>query len=110
MIIVRFLILIGLVLGMSGCSHQGEEARAPSLNLADYAAVDLSHPYDEDTIYWPNSPSGFELEELSNGHVAGGWFYASFAFFYLNTGVRIWMPRGTLMKMGKPLMKYRYSG
>lgn len=42
--------------------------------------VDLSHAYDEHTIYWPTSPSGFELKTLAHGKTEGGYFYASNAF------------------------------
>ena len=29
--------------------------------------VDLTHAFDKDTIYWPTSPSGFELKPLHQG-------------------------------------------
>lgn len=41
--------------------------------------VDLSHAFDERTIYWPTSPTTFKLERLAFGPTPGGWFYASFA-------------------------------
>ena len=42
--------------------------------------VDLSHAYDEHTIYWPTSPSAFELKTLAHGKTEGGYFYASNTF------------------------------
>jgi kynurenine formamidase len=39
--------------------------------------VDLSHAFDADTIYWPTSPSGFELTKLHEGPTEGGYFYAA---------------------------------
>jgi kynurenine formamidase len=39
--------------------------------------VDLTHSFDERTLYWPTSPSSFELKELAHGRTPGGWFYAS---------------------------------
>jgi kynurenine formamidase len=39
--------------------------------------VDLSHSFDRKTIYWPTSPKGFQLEQLSYGTTAGGYFYAA---------------------------------
>jgi kynurenine formamidase len=42
--------------------------------------IDLSHAYDEHTIYWPTSPSTFELRTLAHGNTEGGYFYASNAF------------------------------
>jgi kynurenine formamidase len=50
---------------------------AGALDLADYTMVDLTHPYNEDTIYWPTSPSRFELKRLSFGDTPGGWFYSA---------------------------------
>ena len=55
-------------------------AFAQSIDLTAVDIVDLSHTYDADTIYWPNSPSGFELVQQSHGHSEGGWFYASNSF------------------------------
>jgi kynurenine formamidase len=41
--------------------------------------VDLTHAYDKDTIYWPNAPTKFSLEQLSYGKTDGGWFYSSYS-------------------------------
>jgi kynurenine formamidase len=48
--------------------------------LAGQRLVDLSHSFDQRTLYWPTSPSGFELTQLSHGATAGGYFYASNSF------------------------------
>lgn len=45
--------------------------------LSDAELVDLTHAFDERTLYWPTSPSSFELKELAYGPTPGGWFYAS---------------------------------
>jgi len=49
-------------------------------DLSTGTIVDLSHPYDEHTIYWPTSPSAFELKTLSHGRTEGGYFYAANSF------------------------------
>jgi kynurenine formamidase len=52
-----------------------------ALELADYRMVDLSHTYDENTLYWPTSPTKFEKQILANGKTsdsAGGYFYSSY--------------------------------
>jgi len=41
--------------------------------------VDLTYPYDEDTIYWPTAPSTFEKETLFRGHTERGYFYSAFS-------------------------------
>ena len=51
-------------------------AAATSPDLATAKVVDLTHAFDEKTIYWPNSPSAFELKQLSYGQTPGGWFYS----------------------------------
>ena len=47
----------------------------PSLDTAK--VVDLSHAFDDKTLYWPTSPSTFELKKLAFGETPGGWFYAA---------------------------------
>ncbi len=64
--------IAALVLTLTGCGS--------GVELSDYRIVDLTHPYNEDTIYWPTSPSSFELTELAFGETPGGWFYSAYAF------------------------------
>ena len=49
-------------------------------DLATATVVDLTHAFDEKTIYWPTSPSAFELKSLAYGPTPGGWFYSSNTF------------------------------
>ncbi len=39
-------------------------------------AIDLSYPFDEQTIYWPTDPS-FHWEKAKWGEATGGYWYAS---------------------------------
>lgn len=50
------------------------------IDLTRYQLVDLTYSFDEDTVYWPTAPSGFELEELAHGVNDAGFFYAANAF------------------------------
>jgi kynurenine formamidase len=52
---------------------------AQALDLHAYRIVDLTHPFDESTVYWPTAPSRFELKQLAYGQTPGGYFYASYA-------------------------------
>jgi D-alanyl-D-alanine dipeptidase/kynurenine formamidase len=57
--------------------------RAPipsTFDLARARIVDLTHPFDVETLYWPSAPHGFALVELARGRTAGGFFYAANAF------------------------------
>lgn len=50
------------------------------VDLATAELVDLTHTYDETSLYWPSSPPAkFELQELAYGRTPGGYFYASYA-------------------------------
>lgn len=55
-------------------------AVAQALELARLKPVDLTHPFNIDTVYWPTSPSGFGYAPIANGRTAGGWFYSAGAF------------------------------
>lgn len=50
------------------------------VNLRQARVVDLTHSFDAATLYWPTSPSAFELKSLSKGKTPGGWFYEANAF------------------------------
>jgi kynurenine formamidase len=47
--------------------------------------VDLSHAYDETTIFWPTSDR-FRLEKTADGITPGGYYYASNNFFTAEHG------------------------
>jgi kynurenine formamidase len=66
-------VLAILILILTGCATTA--THAPDLATAD--VVDLTYAFDEKTLYWPNSPSAFELKQLSYGPTPGGWFYSS---------------------------------
>jgi kynurenine formamidase len=72
-------LLASLALAASGCAAAGTP-RAFPFDAGGYRLVDLTHAFDERTIYWPTSPTTFRLDTLSHGHTEGGWFYAANAF------------------------------
>jgi kynurenine formamidase len=47
--------------------------------LPDGRVVDLSHAYDEDTVYWPTA-EGFELEADFEGYTDKGYYYTANTF------------------------------
>ena len=70
----RFLRLLSLILIFAG------PAASQTIDLATTTIVDLSHPYDHQTIHWPTDPSGFELKPLHKGVTDKGFFYYANAF------------------------------
>ncbi len=70
-----------LSLACAACSPAAPPVHEhPLIDLAGAELVDLTHPFDERTIYWPTSPSTFRLERLAHGPTEGGWFYSANAF------------------------------
>ena len=61
--------------GTGGAAAGG--AAAGRIDLSVYQLVDLTHPFDQNTIYWPTSPTRFSIDTLAYGPSEGGWFYSS---------------------------------
>jgi kynurenine formamidase len=55
-------------------------AIAQVVDFSKVRIVDLTHAYDESTLYWPTSPSAFEMKTLADGMTPGGFYYSSYAF------------------------------
>jgi kynurenine formamidase len=62
------------------CSMASAPASAQLIDLSSTRIVDLTHPFDKDTIYWPTAPSGFELKPLHKGPTSLGFYYAAYSF------------------------------
>lgn len=58
-----------------GTASMQEVPRLDEVNI-----VDLSHTYDNSTIFWPTSPIGFEHKALAFGPSGNGYFYAAYTF------------------------------
>jgi len=79
---MRRRILSALALGGIAflCGLPPLPASAQQIDLASMRIVDLTHAFDKDTVYWPNSPSGFELKTLHDGHTHHGHYYSAYLF------------------------------
>ena len=64
--------------GFMGCLLLAAST-ASGLDLDDYRLVDLTHAYNEDTVYWPTAPSKFEITTLADGETPGGFYYSAYA-------------------------------
>lgn len=81
---MKFTLTVGLlfVLSCATTPPGGESGRLPlarqaGADLGSSALIDLTHPLDESTVFWPTANSTFKLERVSYGMTAGGFFYAS---------------------------------
>ncbi len=52
----------------------------PLLDPDRFRLVDMTHPFDADTVYWPTEERGFELEVLHHDHTEAGYFYSAMRF------------------------------
>lgn len=74
---IRFLSLIILVANSCGTPVPQPPARINPLD--GFRLVDLSHPYDDETIFWPTGKP-FHHEQTSWGISEGGYWYSSYDF------------------------------
>lgn len=72
-------VALALAVGLAAAAGPARLA-AQALDLSRYELVDLTHPFNAQTLYWPTSPSRFKLERLAAGKTEGGWFYAANTF------------------------------
>ena len=72
---MRRLTMFLALLALCACATTNTSPSLIDLERAEL--VDLSWAFDDKTLYWPSSPSAFELKQLAYGQTPGGWFYAS---------------------------------
>ncbi len=53
---------------------------AEPLDLQGYEIVDLTHPYNAETVFWPSGGERFKLESLHFGETDAGFFYSANTF------------------------------
>ena len=68
-------VLVTSLVGSVGLGASGQ-----AIDLSRSRLVDLTHPYNAQTIYWPTATTRFSLEKLAYGPAPGGYFYASYSF------------------------------
>jgi kynurenine formamidase len=73
-----WLVMVSIVAGIGALSAAVRSA-GMALDFRGHRIVDLTHAFDERTLYWPTSPSRFELKTLHRGPTAGGYFYSAYS-------------------------------
>ena len=70
------LVAAGAIIGWAG-SAGGTAAPVPAAaQLPEGKLIDLSHPFNEQTIYWPTAET-FKLEQVAEGETEQGYYYAA---------------------------------
>jgi len=74
--------LLAFPLFLALCTAPAATPRAQGLDITTANIVDLTHPLDSDTIYWPTDTQGFKLTPIFKGKTEGpeGFFYVAFRF------------------------------
>lgn len=54
-------------------------AFAQAQDISSGRWIDLTHAFNEDSVYWPTAET-FTKTEVFHGHTEGGWFYSAYNF------------------------------
>ncbi len=70
-----FIVLVfGISFLLSSCTPEQPN------DFLDGRIIDLTYPFNEDTIFWPTEERGFVLEELHRGYTNAGFYYTAHRF------------------------------
>src|SRR5678815_3054518 len=72
---LAFWAMVSLLAVGCGGSSTRSDATFPAGDI-----VDLSHAYDEQTIFWPTAAEGFRLRHDAEGMTPAGYYYAANSF------------------------------
>lgn len=64
----------------AACNNKPAQEIALSEKLAKGKWIDLSYDLSEQTLYWPNNPTGFKLDTTAIGVTPAGFYYSTYAF------------------------------
>ena len=65
--------------GFGSCTEV-PEAKQSALDLSQGTWVDLSYPFDQNTIYWPTDTQEFKIDTVAFGTTEQDYFYSAFSF------------------------------
>jgi len=78
---MKFLLPLFIFIFIASCSNGDEDDDDhDEIELDEGKWIELSYPFSNETLYWPNNPTGFVMDTLFQGKSAGGFYYSSFAF------------------------------
>ena len=78
---MKFYSILIIIFIFSSCKTETTNNQ-PSLStiLSEGKWIDLSYSFSNETLYWPNNPTGFQLDTQFNGTTPAGFYYSSNAF------------------------------
>jgi kynurenine formamidase len=75
---MRPLLFVAATALAGAASSAAVRQNATPLDLRGHRVVDLTHAFDQRTLYWPTSPTRFELKTLHRGPTDAGFFYSAY--------------------------------
>jgi len=73
-----FSIFLSLII-ITGCDLKKND-NDPGKFLSAGKWIDLTYSFSDQTLYWPNNPTGFKLDTQINGITPAGFYYSSNTF------------------------------
>src|SRR5688572_14964750 len=98
--------LIAIIVAFGAVSCSTAPTLAPS--LLSGTAVDLSHDYSDQTIFWPTA-EGFRLDKVADGMTPQGYYYAAKRSRPPNTAAHTSTRRCILPKVAGAWIRFRSS-
>lgn len=78
--VIAQLVIAQLVMVVMGVAVVAVSRASADSLFEEVSLVDLSHAYDDATIYWPTEEEGFQLEREAGGITERGYWYAANKF------------------------------
>ena len=73
----NILALVALALSLVACQSASDPAPVP---FPSGALVDLTYPFNAETVYWPTASQEFEKETEFEGMTDAGYYYSAYTF------------------------------
>ncbi|MCB0530923.1 MAG: cyclase family protein [Lewinellaceae bacterium] len=73
----KTLLFLVFLIVAAGCERSGLQPKA--FQFPDGQWIDLTHPFDENTVYWPTA-EGFRLDTVFAGITDSGFYYTAFQY------------------------------
>lgn len=75
------IILFITAISFLSCTQQQQQSTSTThtSNFPSGKWIDLTHTFDDNTIYWPTA-DGFRLDTVSEGMTEGGYYYCAFSY------------------------------
>jgi kynurenine formamidase len=75
---MKYVVLLSIAFSIISCAPKQEKQEAVIFENGKW--IELSYPFSNETLYWPNNLKGFTMDTLYEGNTPAGYYYSSFGF------------------------------